>query len=213
MTTEQLNPFPMPSALELVLLSELVKVARTCYGRGWSYGTAGNFSLRGRGGIVWQSPSGLNKGALNPTQFIPIDLSTATVIWPAAASPVRPSQEMAVHLGIYRADPCALTVVHTHPPHLVRQSRSGEVLVFQGEEMQKHLGCADHLQTLRLPVLPNPTPAAMPALTQGVAGHIVPGVPLVILAGHGVYAWAKTPMEALSFIEAAEFLCQTRGST
>ena len=96
------DPFPQPSGLEKVLLKELVRCAKACYDRGWSHGTAGNFSLRGRRGIIWQSPSGLNKGELNPAQFIPMELSTARVIWPVK---VKPSAEMPMHLGVYRAVP------------------------------------------------------------------------------------------------------------
>jgi len=201
------NPFPSPSALEKVLLRELVKCARACYDRGWSHGTAGNFSLRGRDGVVWQSPSGLNKGELDPQAFIPIDLATSEPLWPGK---VRPSGEMPMHLGVYRAVAEALSVVHTHPPALVEWSRAGKDLVFQGEEMQKHLGCHDHLATLRIPVVKNPTPEQMPTMTEDVARYVVPRVPMVVLATHGVYAWGRTPMEALSYIEAAEFLCKTR---
>lgn len=201
------NPFPTPSALEKVYLQELVACAKACYDRGWSWGTAGNFSLRGRGGIIWQSPSGLNKGALDPENFIAIEVESARPVTPQSA---RPSQEMPVHVGIYRAVPKAMTVVHTHPPALVALSRAGKDLAFQGEEMQKHLGCRDHLQSLAIPVLKNPTPEEMLAMCGGVAPHVRPGVPMVVLAAHGVYAWGQTPMEALSLIEAAEFLCQTK---
>lgn len=202
-----MNPFPVPTPLEKVLLRELVKVAKTCYDRGWSFGTAGNFSLRGQNGLVWQSPTGLNKGALNPEHFIPIDLETGKVATPAA---LKPSGEMPMHLGVYHAVAAAKSVVHTHTPHLVALSKAGEPIVFQGEEMQKHLGCFDHLERLEIPVVKNPTPGEMPAMIRGVAPYVIPKVPMVVLAGHGAYAWGKTPMEALSFLEAAEFLCQTR---
>lgn len=202
-----MNPFPVPSVLDKVYLQELVKAAKACYDRGWSWGTAGNFSLRGKDGLIWQSPSGLNKGGLNPEHFIPVDLASGQIRTPSSP---RPSQEMPVHLGIYRAVAAAKTVVHTHPPALVAASRAGYPLIFQGEEMQKHLGCKDHLEQLALPVLENPTPAQMPSLATRLGPSLDPRVPLVILAGHGVYAWGSSPLEALSIIEAAEFLCQTR---
>jgi methylthioribulose-1-phosphate dehydratase len=209
MASAHRNPLPLPTPYEEVLLRELAKVAKRCYERGWSHGTAGNFSLRGRDGLVWQSPSGLNKGELNPSLFLPIDLASAR---PVSPLPVRPSQEMAVHLGVYRAVPAAQarSVVHCHPPALVALSREGADLQFQGEEMQKHLGCKDHLEALRVPVVKNPSPAEMPAMADATAAHVNAKVPMVVLAAHGVYAWGQTPMEALSFIEAAEFLCQTQ---
>ena len=201
------NPFPRPSALQKVLLQELVKCAKACYDRGWSHGTAGNFSIRGSGGIVWQSPSGLNKGELNPDGFIPIDLASTKVILPMK---VKPSAETPVHLGVYRAVPEAMAVVHTHPPFAVAASRSGKDFVFQGDEMQKHLGSRCHTEVCGVPVIKNPTPEEMPALTKSLAKAVRAGVPMVILATHGVYAWGRTPMEALSYIESVEFLCKTQ---
>ncbi len=200
------NPFPRPTGLEKVLLKELVRCAKACYDRGWSHGTAGNFSLRGKDGIVWQSPSGLNKGELNPDHFIPIETLTANVIWPMK---VQPSAEMPMHVGIYRAVADAMAVVHTHPPALVELSRPGKDLVFKGEEMQKHLGAKDHDDTLKIPVIKNPLLKDMLRMIEGVAEYVNPKVPMVVLASHGVYAWGKTPMEALSLLEAAEFLCRT----
>ncbi len=207
MKTATQNPFPKPTALEKVLLRELVRCAKSCYDRGWSWGTAGNFSLRGQNGIIWQSPTGLNKGALDPTLFIPVELATMQLVTPEK---LRPSQEMPVHIGIFRAVPEAMAVVHTHSPNLVALSRSGKPIEFQGDEMQKHLGSKDHLEKCVIPVVKNPTPQEMPALADGIAPFIDRKVQMVVLATHGVYAWGKTPMEALSYIEAAEFLCQTR---
>lgn len=206
LNTRHTNPFPVPSALEKVLLKELALVAKHCYDRGWSGATAGNFSLRGSAGLLWQSPSGVNKGALDPQLFVPVEISSGQMVGPLER---QPSLEMPVHIGIYRAEPTARCVVHTHPPYLVARSRSGGPLVFQGEEMQKALGSKDHKCALRLPVLVNPTPHEMPRLATTLAADLVPGVPLVVLAAHGVYAWGRTPFEALGYVEAAEFLCRT----
>ena len=201
------NPFPYPSTLQGVYLRELVRCAKACYERGWSFGTAGNFSLRGEDGVAWQSPSGLNKGELNPDLFVPVEIATGAVVTPLKT--LRPSLEMPVHIGVYRAVPEAVSVVHTHPRGIVTRSRAGRDLVFQGQEMQKALGCKDHLETLRVPVVANPTPEQMPAFMSETARYVVPGVPMIILAGHGVYAWGRSPMEALCYLEALEFLCQT----
>lgn len=206
--TSRKQCFPVPSLLDLVYLQELVDCAKSCYDRGWSHGTAGNFSVRGYNGVIWQSPSGLNKGALNCRDFIPIDLESTQVIWPLAS--VRPSQEMPVHLGIYRAQDQAKAVVHTHPPHLVRLSRQGQDIAFKGDEMAKHLGASDHLQLVQIPVVQNPLPSEMPQMTEGIGAFLRSGLNVVVLAAHGVYAWGRTPMEALSYIEALEFLCQTQ---
>ena len=72
-----LNPHPSPSPLQKRLLGEVVEAASRCYELGWTVATAGNFSIRGNPGIVWQSPSGVPKGSLSPRSFIAINEETA----------------------------------------------------------------------------------------------------------------------------------------
>ena len=198
------NPFPSPTAFEKVLLQELAKVAARCYDRGWSWGTAGNFSIRGQGGLIWQSPTGLCKGELRPDLFVAVDLQTESAVEPWTQ---KPSAEMPVHAGIYKAVPSARCVVHTHPPKVVAASRGRQSLVFRGEEMAKAMGLASHEDSLTIPILPNGSPEEMKSYSPLVKAGIPDVAKVVILEGHGVWAWGKTPMEALAYLEALEFLC------
>lgn len=199
------NPFPFPTPLEKVLLDEMVFVARQCYERGWSWGTAGNFSLRGRDGLIWQSPTGICKGQLRSDLFIPIDLNSEQ---PLEFSPHRPSAEMPVHAGIYKFVAEARCVVHTHPTAVVAFSRKKKSLVFTNEEMSKALGLVSHEHTLSIPVLPNVNPEDMKSFSSRVQSGIGTLAKTVVLEGHGVWAWGQTPLEALGYIEALDILCQ-----
>jgi methylthioribulose-1-phosphate dehydratase len=201
------NPFPVPTALEKVMLQELAKVAMRCYERGWSWGTAGNFSIRGQGHLIWQSPTGLCKGELRPDLFVAVDLKTELAVEPWTQ---KPSAEMPVHAGIYKSVPAAKCVVHTHPPKVVAASRGMRELVFKDEEMAKALGLSSHTETMTIPILPNGTPEEMLSYSGKVKAGIPAIAKVVILEGHGVWAWGKTPMEALAYLEALEFLCQPR---
>lgn len=205
-----LNPFPVPSPLQRSLLAELVQVAQSCYQRGWSYGTAGNFSLRGHARTVWQSPTALNKGQLNPEHFVAIDLESGAPISPTSS---RASLESPVHLAILRAIPRARAVVHTHPSGFVRHTSSmihgGGQLQFAGHEMQKALGQVDHLAALTLDILPNPRPDQLGVASTAFLSKTQSAPQVVCFAGHGIYAWGETPMAALVKIEAIEYLCQT----
>ena len=203
------NPFPQPSALDLVLLKELATVASSCYDRTWSHGTAGNFSLRGSAPhLIWQSPGGVLKNQLDPRLFIPVNLTSGRPVEPGER---KVSGEMPVHLGIYRTVASAKCVVHCHPPHMVAASfHHGEELVFQGEEMQKAVGCHSHSETLRIPVIKNLEPEEMMGFAKSVGEHVDADVPMIMLQNHGVYAWGKSPLAALTAIEAVEFLCQTQ---
>jgi ribulose-5-phosphate 4-epimerase/fuculose-1-phosphate aldolase len=199
------NPFPSPTPLEQVLLKEMVSVARRCYERGWSWGTAGNFSIRGAHGLIWQSPSGLCKGDLRADLFVPLDLKTES---PIDSTTQKPSAEMPVHAGIYKNISDAICVVHTHPPHVVAASRDRKYLEFKGQEMSKALGAQSHTDDLVVTVLPNATPEEMRLYSGQVVAGLGPIAKVLILEGHGVWAWGKTPMEALGYIEALETLCR-----
>ena len=110
------NPFPVPSPLQRYHLQALLDVVERCDERGWCDGTAGNFSLRGSGDVVWVSPSGISKRHLEVRSFLAVDLTSGKLIGPEVG---RPSGEMAAHLGLYRRDPSIKAVVHVHPPHPV----------------------------------------------------------------------------------------------
>ena len=201
------NPFPVPTPLEKVLLVELAKVAARCYDRGWSWGTAGNFSIRGQSGLIWQSPTGLCKGELRPDLFVAVDLESENAV---EAWTQKPSAEMPVHAGIYKNVEDAMCVVHTHPPRAVAASRGKKELLFHNEEMAKALGLRSHTETLVIPVLPNGTPDEMKRYSTRVKDGIGSVARMVILEAHGVWAWGKTPMEALGYLEALEFLCHPK---
>lgn len=201
------NPFPAPSAMQERLLLEMVRVAERCYSRGWSWGTAGNFSVRGSDGVIWQSPTGLCKGELRPELFVAVNLETEKAVEPYTQ---KPSAEAPVHLGIYKAVPEAGCVVHTHPHESVAMSFAMDQFEFEGEEMGKALGAKTHLESIVIPILANPTPEEMLTFSNRVLAGIKAPAKMVILKGHGVYAWGKTPLEAMGYLEALEFLCQSR---
>lgn len=201
-----IHPFLKPTALEANLLRELVATARLCFDRGWTAGTAGNFSLRIYPDLMWVSQSGLCKGELRWDRFIPLQV-TKEKLKSIEALYRKPSDESALHSAIYRSFPEAQSVVHVHPVSIVKASQRRGEMVFDDLEMQKALGAGTHDMTLRIPVIDN---------TQDISGlarkhQFVKGVPLLVLRGHGVYSWARTPRQALNFVEGLDHLCQTIG--
>ena len=180
----------------------MVAVARRSYERGWVYGTAGNFSVRGAG-YFWQSPSGVPKGSLNPRSFIPVNPRTAKAL---ACHYSKPSDETPLHAAIYRQVAAARAVVHVHPPYLVKVTSRRQSLRFSLQEMQKLLGSSSHESELVVPVYPNNQD--MVALSQALEAKLSEH-PVLVLSGHGVYSYALDPEAALARIEALEFLCQT----
>jgi ribulose-5-phosphate 4-epimerase/fuculose-1-phosphate aldolase len=77
--------------------------------------------------------------------------------------------------------------------------------------MGKALGLESHEQTLSIPVLPNVNPEDMKSFSSKVQPGIGKFAKLVVLEGHGVWAWGQAPIEALGYIEALDILCQQQG--
>jgi len=98
----------------------ILTAGRDGWQRGLFAGFNGNISMR-QGERVVITATGSAKGHLSPKNLAVVDLSTG-----AALSSVRASSELAVHLEMYRNQPQAKAIVHTHPPHLLALSLRGE---------------------------------------------------------------------------------------
>ncbi len=197
------DPFVQPSPLAKRRLLDIVATASKTYANGWNQGTGGNFSVRDSFEIMWQSPSGVAKGSMVPTAFVPISLNDLASVRPISA---KPSDETPLHAAIYRRYPTARVIVHVHPPCLVRASLVVESLRFDGSEMSKILGAKSHLDAVLVPIFENTQD--MIALGQTFK-HLMFSGNFIILRGHGVYAWGSECLDALKIIEGLEFLCQT----
>ncbi|MFK7823660.1 MAG: class II aldolase/adducin family protein [Oligoflexales bacterium] len=198
------NPMIAPSPFEKCLLKEMVEIAKDCYYRGWAPATSGNFSIHLREGLVWQSPSGVCKGRLRPNSFIPISLIKKS-IWGFGLG--KPSEEMLVHLKIYEQSN-ARCVVHAHPPHFIKLSMEKSVISFQGYEMQKALGCNSYSEQINFKIAPNQTQKELENFCDKQLAHYIEADSrFIMFEGHGIYAWADSPLKALQSIEAVESLC------
>ena len=196
-----------PSPLTKSLIRDACDVAKTAHTKGWTAGTAGNFSVREADpSLAWVSPSGLVKSMLDPKRFIRIATDTAM---PIGSDYRTPSAESPIHCAIFRKIGYARAVVHLHPPALVQSTlASTKPLSFKNQEMIKALGLQTHATQTTLPTLPNSQD--MLKLSKEVAKVIDPYLPILVLQGHGIYAWADSPWIAYSLIEGVEFLCQSQ---
>jgi ribulose-5-phosphate 4-epimerase/fuculose-1-phosphate aldolase len=184
---------------------EIVAVARSLYDRGYTFGTAGNISVR-MGERILITPT--NSSFFN---LVPEALSEIAPDG-SALSGLLPSKELPFHLGIYRARPEARAVVHLHSSYATAAS------------CLEDLNCGDALPiytpyyAMRLPCLPVAEyhPPGDPALAQAVelaAGRSS----AMLLRNHGSIATGKTLIEAAALAEEIEeqarlfFLLEGRG--
>ncbi len=195
-----LHPFVQPSPLLKRDLKRLLELAQLSFSRAWNPGTGGNFSLRQDQNLCWVSASGKHKGLLTVEDFLPIGINDAQPVAPCLR---KPSDETALHCAIYRASEEARAVLHVHTPHTVAMVK--KPLLLSDNEMLKVFGFPTHETEIEVPSLPNTQD--MQNLGLSVAPYLNHQLKVLVLEGHGVYAWGRTADEAMYRIEALEYLC------
>lgn len=199
-----------PSAPDDHPLEEAVALCRVMaaiHQRGWCDGTGGNFSVvLSRAPLkLLMAPSGVDKGTVAPADLIVVDAAGQVVGGSGKAS-----AETRLHLAILTSTNAG-AVLHTHSQAATLLSRlegqrTGQVVV-EGLEMLKGLeGIRTHAEQITIPVLPNSqdmdqlSEAARPLLGRAPYG--------LLIAGHGLYAWGATLVQAQRHLEIMEFLLE-----
>lgn len=103
---------------ESCIREEICTVGASLYNRGYTVGAAGNISARLDDGWLI-TPTDACLGRLDPAALSKVD---AAGNWVSGA---KPSKTLALHQGIYRANPDARGIVHTHSTHLVALTLAG----------------------------------------------------------------------------------------
>jgi methylthioribulose-1-phosphate dehydratase len=192
------------------ILETLVEIGRNFYNRGWVLGTSGNFSA-----VTNRAPlrltitvSGVDKGNLDPSQFLEID-GEGKIIGGAG----KPSDETSLHLTVVR-ERGANAVLHTHSvwSTILSLKHKEESLEIEGFEMLKGLsGVQTHEHVERIPILDNSQ--NMTALA-GKLEKVLENYPDThgfLLRGHGLYTWGQSLSEARRHVEIFEFLLEATG--
>jgi L-fuculose-phosphate aldolase len=182
------------------LKKELVNLCARAHTSGLMSGFNGNASLR-RGNLCVITGRGAFKGALRPEDLAVLDLGSGELL-----EGKRPSSEAALHLEIYRAQPEAGVILHTHPPKLIALA-------------------------LRLPGLPMQERLNMPVVEYGGGRYFCASVGVlppgggelaqavaaeskarqsIWMEGHGLCVWGADAAEVLGLSEGLEHLADVR---
>lgn len=173
---------------------QLARAGRDAWLKGLLNGFNGNLSLR-RGNRVILTTSGSAKGHLAPGDLVCVDLDSGDPLGPG-----RLSSESAVHLAVYRNQPAASAVIHTHPVHLLALSLQDRDWLARLPLFEAGL-FADDL-------------ALVPAMTPGTselgqaAGQAAQKARAILLQNHGLVCWAETTTAALGLTEELEGLAR-----
>ncbi|HTW81303.1 MAG TPA: methylthioribulose 1-phosphate dehydratase [Terracidiphilus sp.] len=198
---------PVPDQLQSEL-DALCATARCCHARGWVPATSGNFSARlvdGPRERIFITPSGLDKGVLEPGHLLEIDGQGRPV-----SANGKPSAETGLHLVLYAARPQARAIVHVHTVWntLLSGHFAGRPFVpIEGYEILKGLaGVTTHEHRERVPLLENTQGYAELERELKAALEEYPDAHGVLLTRHGLYTWGQSVAEARRHLEALEFL-------
>lgn len=202
-----------PANTETAALSQtLVDAGVLFHQRGWVPATGGNFSARLASDRLLITASGWPKGRLDASAFVTTDLNGVPVGVPGQAG-AKTSYETQLHCQIYRRLPMAGCVLHTHSIANTVLSRQRSELVLSGYELLKVLPAVEtHEARVALPVFDNDQD--IDRLAARVDAHMLryPQLPAYLIAGHGLYTWGPTVLQAQYAVEALEFMfeCELR---
>ncbi|MBI2945492.1 MAG: class II aldolase/adducin family protein [Candidatus Wallbacteria bacterium] len=175
---------------EHALRREIAEVCRRLYDRFYLVATDGNVSARLGEDRILATPSGANKGFLEPSDLVVTDLEGKRL-----SGPGKPSSELAMHTRTYRERPDVRAVVHAHPATATAFACAGLPLD----------ACLMTESVVGLGAVPL-APFALPS-TDEVPESIAPLVrtsDVVLLANHGVLAAGATLMDAYNKMEGVE---------
>jgi len=186
---------------------ELVAIARSLYQRGYTFGTAGNISVRVEGRVI-VSPTNSSFGDLAEDDL-------AEVNWDGEALPgPQPSKEAHFHLAAYRARADARAVVHLHSCYATAVS------CLEDLDLTDAMPVYTPYYAMRLPCLPvvsyyPPGDAALGPAVEAAAAKS----PALLLRNHGSITIGRSLKEAGGLAEEIEeqaklhFLLGSRGRT
>ncbi|QEQ25733.1 aldolase [Achromobacter xylosoxidans] len=179
-------------SLETRIREEICTVGASLYQRGYTVGAAGNISARLDDGWLI-TPTDACLGRLDPAGLAKVDL---------AGNPVsggKPSKTLALHRGIYQADPAARGVVHTHSTHLVALTLAG---VWRQDEVLPPITPYQVMKVGRIPLIPYRRPGDLVAAAQVAA--LAAQVRGVLFERLGPVVWERSVSHASHALEELE---------
>lgn len=173
-------------------IAELVRVAHSLFYRGYSFGTAGNVSVR-VGDLVYATPTGSSFETVRAEE-IAVCTMDGTV-----TGNIKPTKELPFHLAAYRAQPVARAVVHLHSTYATA------VACLRNLDAQNALPPLTAYFAMRIPALP-----VVPYLPPGDEGlameveRLARSTPAMLMRNHGSIAIGRTLAEASALAEEIE---------
>lgn len=170
---------------------QIVLLINRVYQKGLTTTSGGNLSIKDSEGVIWITPSGIDKGSLTPSDICKV-LPDGTVI-----GKYKPSVELPFHKLVYETRPDVSAVLHAHPPALVSYSLIRKIPDINIIPTPRHVcgevGIADY----EVP--------GSDKLAKRIVAEIKKGLNVVIMENHGVITCADDLFEAFKRFETLNF--------
>lgn len=173
------------------LRNELLQYYRWLRQHGLNDSHSGNASVR-NGKKVWITPTGACADNLSRERLIPCRVNQPPNDGASLDAPL--------HLAVYRGNPAAHAVLHSHGPYTVALTMDGQDFIppdFEGQY---------YFQQVR--VLDIPYYNCIEDAVEPVA-EVLAEAPIVVVRGHGMYAQGESLEQAYKWICSLELSAQT----
>jgi len=152
---------------------------------------SGNASVRA-GETFWITPTGACADTLEPDELVACPMD--------GPCPAGASLDALLHRSVYRAQPRATALLHSHGPYSVALSFAGQD--FRPVDLRGQ-SCFEQVPVLSMEDEDDPEQAAR-AVANALADHRI-----ALVHGHGVYAWGETPDQAYKWTCSLELSAKT----
>jgi L-fuculose-phosphate aldolase len=169
---------------------EMALFGQMLHQRGFVAATDGNLSVRLDEERILVTPTCMSKGMLRASDMVVVNLEGHLL-----AGKRKVSSEIAMHLLIYQLRPGIRGIVHAHPPTATGFAAAGLAL-------NQPLVCEVVIGLGSIPLAKYGTPGT-PELSDGLA-PLVPNHDAILMANHGVVAYADTLHHAYMKMETVE---------
>jgi L-fuculose-phosphate aldolase len=177
------------------LREELVRYCRLMALKGLVAGTEGNVSARDRDGTILVTPSGVNKGEIEPEMLVRLDLDAKIL-----EGELEPTSEKFMHLEFYRQRPGVGGVAHGHPIFCTAFAAAHQAL--PENILPELIATIGHV-----PLIPYGRPSSA-KLAAALAPHCRKHN-VFLLQNHGATAVGKDVREAYHRLEVVEAYAKT----
>lgn len=170
---------------------QIVMLLSRVYQKGLTTTSGGNLSIKDSEGVIWITPSGIDKGSLTAADICKV-MPDGTVI-----GKYKPSVELPFHKLVYESRPDVSAVLHAHPPAIVSYSLIRKIpdinIVPTPSQVCGKVGIAKY----EVP--------GSDALANRIVEEIKKGLNVVIMENHGVITCADNLFEAFKRFETLNF--------